>query len=177
MSETGEQWRPVAGFEDYYEVSDLGRVRSLPRIVRSYETKVRVRRISRRLPPALPYQTVVLTGEHEKVNAYVHTLVLEAFVGPRPRGHQARHLNGKAGDDRLVNLQWGTPTENNADMDAHGTRSIGVRRYNARLSEADVQSIRAGKSAGRSYTAIANAYGVSRNAIYQIIKGKTWTHV
>ena len=51
----------------------------------------------------------------------VHRLVLEAFVGPRPEGMVARHLNGDPGDNRLENLAWGTQSENNYDKVRHGT--------------------------------------------------------
>jgi hypothetical protein len=51
----------------------------------------------------------------------VHTLVLEAFVGPRPPGKEACHGNGQPGDNRLSNLRWGTRSENIADAVRHGT--------------------------------------------------------
>lgn len=52
---------------------------------------------------------------------YLHHIVLEAFVGPRPPGMQCRHLNGNSLDNRLENLQWGTAREDNYDRVRHGT--------------------------------------------------------
>jgi len=52
---------------------------------------------------------------------YVHQLVLETFVGPRPEGRQCRHLNGNSLDNRLENLSWGTASEDNYDRVRHGT--------------------------------------------------------
>ena len=46
----------------------------------------------------------------------VYHLVLEAFVGQRPDGTEARHLNDQPADDRLVNLKWGTSSENKQDL-------------------------------------------------------------
>ncbi|MGV8972266.1 MAG: HNH endonuclease [Rhodoglobus sp.] len=51
----------------------------------------------------------------------VHSLIAETFLGPRPDGHLVRHLNGNALDNRIENLQYGTPSENAYDSVAHGT--------------------------------------------------------
>lgn len=65
---------------------------------------------------------VVDGGKWRKgVAVYVHRLVLEAFVGPKPEGAVTRHLNGDPTDNRLANLAYGTPAENGADMRRHGT--------------------------------------------------------
>ena len=69
----------------------------------------------------LPYLSVALYTEGVRHELMVHHLVLEAFVGPRPEGHEARHLNGNCQDNRLKNLQWGTPEENAADKVKHRT--------------------------------------------------------
>lgn len=58
------------------------------------------------------------TGRRPK--RYVHALVLEAFVGPRPRGGVARHLDGNPKNNTLGNLAWGTVLENAADRQGHG---------------------------------------------------------
>jgi hypothetical protein len=57
----------------------------------------------------------------QKSNRYLHHLVLEAFVGPRPPGMQCRHINGDSLDNRLENLAWGTASEDNYDRVRNGT--------------------------------------------------------
>lgn len=102
----GEIWRPVPGSEQY-EVSDLGRVRRGARLLTPYTTNT-----SR-------YPRVALSAPSGRKMAYVHHLVLGAFVGPRPEGMETRHLNGVRTDCRLVNLAYGTQAENMADRAAH----------------------------------------------------------
>lgn len=112
---TPERWAPLAERPDY-EVSDQGNVRSWrgPH--------------GRRLKPH-PLKPRHTTGGYKCVSFYdgekqatktVHTLVLNAFVGPKPdKGMECRHLNGDNQDNRLVNLKWGTKTENSADTRRH----------------------------------------------------------
>ena len=109
---TAEEWRPVVGYEGEYEVSNLGRVRSFVRggahILATWQTQT-------------GHLKVRVGGRREKAGRYVHQLVLEAFVGPRPLGMVTRHLNGEPTDNRVDNLAWGTRSQNNLDSVRHGT--------------------------------------------------------
>lgn len=115
MSEPTELWRPVVGWEGLYEVSDQGRVRSLPRTT----TKGRVLKL--RL--AEGYPAVSLSKEAVVRTRKVHKLVIEAFIGPCPEGLEVRHLNGVSTDARLLNLRYGTRSENARDRVLHGTHN------------------------------------------------------
>lgn len=120
-----ENWRDVPGYEGAYEVSDLGRVRSLDRFI-AFDHPTRPglwrRGRMRRTPVGNHgYPTVSLTcTRHRQRARLVHRLVLEAFVGPCPPGMEACHNNGDRTDSRLVNLRWDTSTENNRDTVRHG---------------------------------------------------------
>lgn len=107
-----ETWKTVSR-DCRYEVSDLGRVRNAesgrvlkPRLLKS------------------GYHRVALGAGDD---SYIHHLVLEAFVSPRPSGCDASHLNGKRGDNRRVNLAWETPKANNRRRYDHGTVLFGDR--------------------------------------------------
>jgi len=108
---------------------------------------------------------------------YMHRLVLEAFVGPAPDGHEARHLNGDRLDNRLVNLKWGTPHENAADKLRHGTTSAGVRNGMAKLTPAEVGLIRQRAAAGEMQKLIAADLGVSPMTVSRIVRRQMWVNV
>lgn len=58
---------------------------------------------------------------------YVHDLVLETFVGPKPEGSCVRHMNGDSRDNRVENLCYGTYSENSYDRVAHGNHHNAVK--------------------------------------------------
>lgn len=117
-----EIWCQIPHYEGYYEVSNKGRVRSLPRIVKRGKGTLRVsgKIISTWRTPPGNYQTVALckNGVYEKVR--VHRLVLLAFAGPCPSGMVACHNNGIIDDLRIENLRWDTKSANAIDCVKHG---------------------------------------------------------
>lgn len=101
-------WVAVPGFSRY-EVSDDGRVRG-------------PRGELRRFIDASGYYRLGLYRAGTRVNVRVHTLIAVAFIGPRPPGMVARHVNGDSLDNSPSNLRWGTQSENVRDSIAHGTQ-------------------------------------------------------
>lgn len=116
-------------------------------------------------------------GKRRRRILYIHNLVLEAFIGPRPVGMECLHGDGNPANNNLENLRWGTPLENAADSDQHGTRPRGERHGLTTLSEQQVITIYARLSIGEGSTALAREYRVSHATIYNIAHGKTWAHV
>lgn len=163
LNSSPESWRPIAGMD--YEVSDMGRVRHVPsgRIRKHdhYECYARVR-----FKIYYPYVHTFCP--------FVHTLVLEAFVGPRPAGFVTRHLNGNKRDNRLENLVWGSHKENARDRTAHGQAAHGARNGAAKLTYADVENIRQATGSYGFQARLARDYGVSETTISRIRLGKTW---
>ena len=114
-----ERWRAVPGHEGAYEVSDLGRVRSINRITdRGRRIKGRVLSLASHRNG---YQQVNLHRGRTQATHLVHQLVTLAFVGPVPEGMEVRHLNGVRSDNTLPNLAYGTHLDNMRDQRAHGT--------------------------------------------------------
>ena len=111
-----ETWVPVSGFETAYEVSDLGRVRSLERRIWCNRGEGYWRTISPRILKANPtrngYLIVGLHADGCEHKIYVHHLVATHFHGPRPDGFDCMHLDADKRNNRSSNLRWGTRSEN-----------------------------------------------------------------
>jgi hypothetical protein len=126
-NETVERWLPIPDYEGVYEVSDLGQVRSLDRIVwcsnnswTQFFHGIILKQYFRYDQPK-PYPTVNLCKDLKLKVCPVHRLVLTAFVGPRPPNEECRHLDGNSKNSRLSNLIWGTKIANALDKKRHGT--------------------------------------------------------
>lgn len=113
---------------------------------------------------------------HVRKTVAVHTLVLLAFSGPRPRGMEARHYPDPTKTNcRPDNLQWATRLVNQRDRIEHGTSSRGENSGRAKLSSSQVTEIR-DLSSSMSQAAIARKFGVSRSAVCHILAGRNWRY-
>lgn len=164
-----ERWRPVKDFEGFYEVSDLGRVR---RVVPNKPPRILKQHVGER-----GRRSVCLSKGAVVVRRKVHTMVLEAFVGPRPDGCEGCHFNGNAAENNVANLRWDTRVGNMADAKRHGTLARGERHGRSKLWEQDVRAIRERAASGEKARVIASAFGVSESAVSLIKLGRKWAHV
>ena len=178
MDQTIERWRPVPGWEGFYEVSDHGRVRSLDRVVANGTGMARKRgRIMRTFICRSGYPSVKLAQQERREGPMVHRLVLDAFVGPCPPGHETRHLNGRPTDNALANLAWGLPTENAADRRAHGTHREGERLPQSRFTDATALQALRMHATGATYGQVAEAFGVRPTTVAALVIRRTWKHL
>lgn len=155
----GEEWRQTA-FEGYW-VSSLGRVRGKRgTILRPWSTQFG--------------HLAVQCGANGKHS--VHTLVCEAWHGPRPQGMWVGHGDGNPRNNVPTNLRWVTPSENNQDAAIHGkTRSATGEHRNAKLTWPQVIAIRAQFPGPRgTVQRLALQYGVNHSAIVAIRDNKIW---
>lgn len=127
ITATTENWLPVVGFEGSYEVSDMGRVRSVDRL----DTRGRHRRGRMRSLVIMRsgHLTVTLRVDGRRVRKLVHHLVLEAFVAPRPAGLDGCHWNDNPQDNRPENLRWDTRSANILDSVRNGTHSLANKTH------------------------------------------------
>src|SRR3990167_2626181 len=106
-----EMWRHVVGYENLYEVSDHGRVRSL-----------KTGRVKTPTPNIKDGRLSMLLWKKNKCRLMkVHRLVLFAFRGSPPQGYESCHNDGNPSNNRLPNLRWDTAASNQADRVKHGT--------------------------------------------------------
>jgi hypothetical protein len=160
-----EEWKAIEG-SPYYEVSNKGRVRSHDRLIngRIYKGKM----LKGNINSPSGHLMVNMAGRRE----YIHRLVLESFVGECPPGLECRHLNGRATDNRLENLAWGTALENHEDRRVHN----GGTHPRSKLTPAQVLTIRE-EIGSSSQRALASKYGVSLRTIQLIVHRLTWKHI
>ena len=170
-----ELWTPIKGYENY-EVSSLGRVRSLDRaIMRSNGRKFTIRGRIRQPLLVSGYPTVSLSAEGLVRTFYIHHLVAEAFIGPRPPGKEVAHSDGDKKNPAMSNLRYATRVENEGDKLIHGTRVRGAGSPLAKLTEDQVTEIR--RRAGESRVILAKEFGCSKSNISDIIRRRSWDHI
>jgi hypothetical protein len=125
-----EEWRVIPSFPAY-EASSEGRVRSQFRVLKQQLTDD-------------GYWQVTLYGAG-KFTKGVHTLVCEAFHGPKPAwAHHAAHCNGIPTMNKSGNVRWTTALQNAADSKRHGTIRMGETHPNALFTDRQVTQISAG---------------------------------
>lgn len=159
-----EIWKPVVGYETLYEVSNFGHIKN---VKTGYIKKFTHNKQKKR-------PCVGLWSNNKLKLIYPHKAVLEAFVSTRPIGMEACHNNGDPFDNRLENLRWDTPKNNQLDRIKHGTSNRGERCAASKLTEDQARAIRTDT---RLQRIIAAEYGVRENTISRIKSGKRWSHL
>lgn len=119
-----EEWKPIAGFENAYQVSSQGRVRSLDRT--ASDGSFRAGRLLRPGRSGASYLRVSLCSAGRQRSRTVHSLVAEAFL-PKSAGLEVCHKDGDPSNNNVENLRWGTHQSNMADQRDHGTNARSQR--------------------------------------------------
>lgn len=172
-----ERWLPVVGWEDRYEVSDQGAVRSLAKSWygrNQFGQEFLCSRAGRLLKQqykdnrGVSYYRVHLCDSDRQRWPWVHTLILEAFVGLAPPGHECAHLDGNTRHNYLNNLTWKTTFGNYEDRVRHGTQ------LKQKLTAEDARTIRAAKGTCLERE-LAAVYGVVPGTIGKIWRGERWS--
>ena len=176
-----ERWKDIKGYEGQYQVSDLGRIRSLDRLVNVGQSNTKRRIRGCILNPGHSshgHQHVTLCdGSGSRKTALVHQKVIEAFVGPRPKGQEVCHNNGNAKDNRLSNLRYDTHKNNQAQRKEHGTHLPGEENPWSKLTNDQVLEIVKLYNQGNSSKDIGNLFGIDRHHVLVIIRGEAWSHI
>lgn len=178
----GEEWRPVVGHEEYYKVSSLGRVKSLPRQFFKRKkkadgtlTRLKERVVKQGVRPARVGLYVCFWLPARRTKA-VSRVVASAFLDPDDTfsRKEVKHIDGDVCNNRVDNLVI-CPRANYAGFPR--CRS-GLAPPAAKLSEDDVRVIRhlySDKAA--SYKQLARDFGVTPQSVYCVVHRRTWDHV
>jgi hypothetical protein len=170
-----EEWRNIPDF-DRYEVSSLGRVRGIDRLRKS---KVGFRLTNgqemKQVLNKKGYPEVRLrkNGCHTRL---VHKLVASAFMTKLEGCTQINHLNGVKTDNRLVNLQWVTQSENQLHAYKLGLQPSRAGEGNGRttLTNEKVTDLKELYNSGKTIKEVSDIMSVNLHTARQIISGKTW---
>lgn len=181
-----EIWKPIKGYEGFYEVSNLGRVRSLDRLVirhkhtvnregkeshehmmkcKGNELKARVNNSG--------YLYVALHRDGKEKTQRIHRLVAEAFIDNPNNFPQVNHIDEDKLNNRSDNLEW-CDCKYNVNYGSRLGAMRGVNNPTAKLTEKDVLEIRRRRADGALLKDIAEEFGVSESLISLTANGKNW---
>jgi hypothetical protein len=172
-----EYWRDLPNFIGFYRVSNWGRLKSLSKWVKIGTNRrfipgrmMKLREVER------GYFSVKISKHGKSRVCQIHTLVLEAFVGPCPEGMECRHLDGNPSNNHLKNLRWGTYQENADDRIRHGTWCHGETMGWAKLKDSDIPKIHRLYDSGMTCEEVAKVFGITGGNVKMILNGKTFRH-
>jgi hypothetical protein len=166
-----EVWKDVKDFEGLYQVSNLGNVKRLK------SKRVLSERLIGRSLDRYGYVKRTLSKDGKNYYFTEHRLVGVTFIDNTENKSTINHINGVKTDNKVENLEWNTNLENKQHAISTGLTDLkGIKHPRCKLTEEQVFEIR---KIGFSQTrmSLSKKYGVSRNSILRIIKGKNWNHI
>lgn len=165
-----ETWKRINGYEEY-EISNLGRVKSFKR---DRKGKIMKPKFSGE------YLAVTLCADGQQERKTIHRLVAEHFI-PNPSGLPwVNHKDGNKLNNKVTNLEWVTPSENNNHAYKIGLKKgvKGEKHGRSKLNEIDVITIyHLAKSEVIPIKKIANKFGVTFQTVSDIKLEKRWKHL
>lgn len=174
-----EEWRDIKGWEGFYQVSNLGRVRSVDRVKKIvYTNRVSFTKFfGKILAPFYDkdgYEKFCFTsGSNKRATPSGHRLVCESFHENIDNKPLVNHKNGIKNHNYEWNLEWVTEQEN--AQHAYDNFLIGENHPKAKLTQAQAEEIRSLYSTGNySQESIGKMYGMKQTSIGQILSGKRY---
>jgi hypothetical protein len=175
-----EIWIPIKKFNNEYEISNLGRLRSTYSVIERSNGRSYIRN-SKILKPALDGYLKGAVCVNKKIVSYkIHRLVAECFLPNIENKSEVNHINGIKTDNRVENLEWCTRQENiqHCVLNKLQTPFKGEEVGNSILKEYQIKEIRS-KFIPRKYSRkkLSLEYNVSEATIKDIIYKRTWKHL
>lgn len=163
-------WIPVKGYENKYSVSEEGEVMSW-NFAKKHLPRTLKQRMNRR------YMTVCLRKGGSR-SFFVHHLVAEAFIGPRPNGMVLNHIDGDRKNNSSSNLEYVTPSENAKHAcKLYLIDSRGEKHSQHKLTEEQVKEILCALKMGAFVGELAKKYSIHQSQISHIKAGRGWRHI
>jgi hypothetical protein len=176
-----ELWKDIEGYEGLYQISNLGRVKSLSRIWEAgikgvYRTKldtIRKLQITKK-----GYAQIILKHPDNKSKGYaVHRLVAKAFIPNLKSFPQVNHIDCNKLNNHVSNLEWCTNDFNIKHANKNGLHGKGELHARSKWKESDVLLFRKLHSEGVKMVDISKKYGINSGTLFSIIHRTNWKHI
>ena len=171
-----EEWKNIKGYEGLYQVSNLGNVKSVDRIIKrsTSEMKLKSKNMSQYIGNS-GYPMISLCTNGQCKRHLVHRIVATAFL-PNPLNKAyVNHIDGNKQNSNLENLEWSTPTENSIHAHNHGLANVGKgeKHRSAKLTVDKVKYIR---ESSKTIKELSLMFNVSKQAIRDVKMKRSWKH-
>ena len=183
---SNEIWLPIKGFEDYYEVSNLGRFRNKDRLlIRSNGVEQFTKsKILKNNYYSNGYVQLILYVNKQRFNFLGHRVVAEHFI-PNPNNLPiVNHINLTKWDNKVSNMEWCTYSDNNKHALENGcfdNKKVikGENHVNTKLTDEEVLYIKLNYKPRKNNDALYSIFSdrIGRSAFDKICYGETWKHI
>ena len=178
-----ETFRVIKDFTDY-QISDLGRVKTISRKIRYLHGVTKKEHFRQSEERFLKVQYNNVTGykfyqlykDKKMYNKTIHRLVAESFY-TKGFGDSVNHIDGNKHNNTLVNLEWCSNEYNHEHATKTGLKAKGERIGSSKLNDNCVIAIKYFLAQGLSHTELSKAFNISRATISLISEGKSWRHI
>jgi hypothetical protein len=180
MENQKEIWKTIDGYEGLYEISNLGRVKSLSRIIQRDGIFGNKKIKERIIKPSITnggYYRLNLINNKIKTSFSIHRLLALYFLPNIYNKPQVNHINGIKTDNRIENLEWCTAKENINHAFKIGLiiAKNGINHNKCKLNTFEVLEIRENKN--NTLKEISKKYNISISVISKIKHNKLWKHI
>lgn len=176
-----EIWRDAKCINDFYEVSNFGRIRSKDRIIvySNNSTHFHKGRVLKQMNHPAGYKFVSIRVKGISKSFFIHRVVGLTFINNIHNKPQINHKDGNKANNNLYNLEWCNPSENGIHAYKTGLskKQIGENASQSKLKNKDVINIKYLYNKGISQGKIAKRYNINQTSVHNIVKGKTWGHI
>jgi len=175
-----EEWKYIDGTDKAYMISNMGKVKSMPRYVqrtdgKPYFTKERILRYA---IDGNGYARLAFRHLGKFKTFKLHRLVAEYFCEKHDGKNEVNHINGNKIDNRAINLEWCNRSENMKHAFNAGLCRPNAGSSNSNASIDEIQALTVKTMIGHTKLAnIARQMNISKNIVKDISRKKTWKHV